>query len=182
MIGLLLAILAGTAAAGRKAGVTMPDNITVADKQLVLNGMGLREATWLDIDVYVAGLYVEHVSSNPQVLINSDEVKRLVMRFVRDVDHDKIVEAWHEGFAGNATVAVAKLKPYIDRLDSWTPSFSDGDTLTFTYVPGTGVTVEYNGKVKGVINDADFARSLFSIWLGKKPPTGDLRKGLLGKH
>lgn len=181
-IVLVLAILAGTAAAGRKAGVTMPDNITVGDKQLALNGMGLREATWLDIDVYVAGLYVEHVSSNPAVLINSEEVKRLVMRFVRDVDHDKIVEAWHDGFAGNATVAVAKLKPYIDRLDAWTPSFSDGDTLTFTYVPGSGVTVEYNGKVKGVINDADFARSLFAIWLGKKPPTGDLKKGLLGKH
>ena len=181
-IVLLLAILAGTASAGRKAGVTMPDTITVADKQLVLNGMGLREATWLDIDVYVAGLYVEHVSSNPATLINADEVKRLVLRFVRDVDHDKIVEAWHEGFAGNATVAVAKLKPYIDRLDAWTPSFDDGDTLTFTYVPGAGVTVEYNGTRKGVINDADFARSLFAIWLGPKPPTKAVKAGLLGKH
>lgn len=178
----ILAILAGTAAAGRKAGVTMPDTITVADKQLTLNGMGLREATWLDIDVYVAGLYVEHVSSNPTQLINADEVKRFVMRFVRDVDHDKIVDAWHEGFAGNATVAVAKLKPYIDRLDAWTPSFDDGDTLTFTYVPGEGVSVDYNGTRKGTIKDADFARSLFAIWLGPKPPTKAVKAGLLGKH
>jgi hypothetical protein len=37
--------------------------ITVAGKTLTLNGMGLREATILNIDVYVAGLYVEHPST-----------------------------------------------------------------------------------------------------------------------
>jgi len=175
-------MLAGPSLAGRKAGVTMPDTIVVANQQLVLNGMGLREATWLDIDVYVAGLYVQHPTSNPDALIRKDEVKRLVLQFVRDVGHGDIVKAWHEGFKGNATVPLAKLDPYIKQLDAWMPSFNDGDTLTFTYIPGQGVAVDINGARKGVIQNADFARSLFAIWLGPKPPTHDLKRGLLGSH
>lgn len=179
---LLVAALAGSSLAGRKAGVTMPDTVVIAKQQLVLNGMGLREATWLDIDVYVAGLYVQHPTSNADALIRNDEVKQLVLQFVRDVGHGDIVKAWHEGFQGNATVPLAKLDPYIKQLDAWMPSFKDGDTLTFTYIPGQGVSVDINGVRKGVIKDADFARSLFAIWLGARPPTKDLKRGLLGSH
>ncbi len=160
----------------------MPDQITIANKQLTLNGMGLREATFLNVDVYVAGLYVEHVSSNPATLINSDETKVLVLRFVRDVDRGDIVDAWNTGFKNNSTVPIAQLRPAIDRLNSWMAGFKDGDQLAFTYIPGQGVAVDINGKRKGVINDVNFTRSLFSIWLGPKPPNKGLKRGLLGNH
>jgi hypothetical protein len=179
---LFLSLVTAPTYAGKRGGVTMPDKIRVADKELTLNGMGLREATFLKVDVYVAGLYVEHVSSNPAALVGSDETKRLVLRFVRDVGHDDIVKAWNKGFADNATVPVAQLRTFIAQLNAWMPSFKDGDTLVFTYVPGRGVTVQVNGAVKGTINNADFARSLFAIWLGNKPPTTSLKKGLLGNH
>jgi hypothetical protein len=172
----------GEAQAGKLAGVTMPDTITVAGKPLVLNGMGLREATFLKIDVYVGGLYLEHTSSNPAAIIAADEVKQLVLRFVRNVDRDDIIEAWNAGFAGNATVPVATLRQPINRLNGWMPKFSDGDTLVFSYVPGEGVAVEINRVRKGVIKDASFASSLFAIWLGPKPPTQDVKRGLLGNH
>ena len=181
VLGLVIA-LGNAAEAGKKAGVTMPDQIQVGDKPLTLNGMGLREATIFKVDVYVAGLYLEHVSSDPAAIIAAKEEKRLVLRFVRDVDRDDIVKAWREGFEGNATVKVATLKPLIDRLNSWMGDFNDGDTLTFTYTPDVGVEVDVGSARKGVIASEDFARSLFAIWLGPKPPTGDLKKGLLGKH
>ena len=170
------------AEAGKKAGITLPDRITVAGRPLTLNGMGLREATFLKVDVYVAGLYVETASSDPLRLVGTDEVKRLVLRFVRDVGRDDIVKAWSDGFKHNATAPAATLRPMIDQLNAWMPSFKDGDTLVFTYVPGTGVTVEVNGAPRGVIDHAEFARSLFSIWLGPRPPTTALKRGLLGKH
>ena len=81
----ILALAATSAQAGNKAGVTMPDSILVGDKQLTLNGMGLREATWLNIDVYVGGLYLEHVSSDATSIIASNQTKRLVLQFVRDL-------------------------------------------------------------------------------------------------
>jgi hypothetical protein len=172
----------GSAAAEKKAGVTMPDTLEVAGKKLVLNGMGLREATWLNIDVYVAGLYVEAVSSDAAKLVAAPGPKRLVLKFVRDVDKSDIVKAWSEGFKNNATVELSTIKPLIDRLNGWMGDFEDGDTLTFTYVPTEGVSVDINATRKGTLKGDDFARSLFSIWLGAHPPTKALRNGLLGKH
>jgi Chalcone isomerase-like len=178
----LVAAFAASALAGEKAGIKMPDSIEVAGKKLALNGMGLREATWLDIDVYVAGLYLETVSSDPATIINSQQIKRLTLRFVRDVDRDDILKAWHSGFKNNATVKVETLKANMDQLDKWMSKFNDGHSLTFTYVPEQGVEVNVNGKVMGTLKGADFANSLFAIWLGPKPPNNGLKKGLLGKH
>jgi hypothetical protein len=160
----------------------MPDTISVGTKVLALNGMGLREATWLKVDVYVAGLYVEHVSSDPTKIVAAEEMKVIVLRFKRDVARSDIVKAWNDGFAGNATIPVAKLKSNIARLNTWMPRFSKGDTLMFTVVPGHGVAVDINGKRMGVLGDDDFGRSLVSIWLGAKPPTSALKTGLLGRH
>lgn len=168
--------------AGRKSGVTMPEQITVAGKQLTLNGMGLREATMLKVDVYVAGLYVEHPSSNASELINSDETKVLALTFVRDVGRDDITKAWTEGFEHNPVVPHGTVQREIDQLNGWMTGMKKGQTMTFTYVPGVGTTVNVAGRNMGTLQSTDFARSLFAIWLGPKPPTTSLRKGLLGNH
>jgi len=115
-------------------------------------------------------------------LINSNEVKRLVLRFVRDVDRGDIVKAWNAGFKNNAPTKLNTLRPLIDRLNAWMGDFDDGDTLTFTYVPEVGVQVDVGSARKGVIKSDDFARALLAVWLGPKPPNGGLKKGLLGKH
>ena len=179
---LITLLAAATAMAGSRAGVTMSDTATVASKTLTLNGMGLREATIFNVDVYVAGLYVENVSSDSAKIVAAKEVKMIVLAFKRHVDQDDIIKAWNQGFAKNATVPVATLKPLIAKLNSWMPSFSKGDTLTFKMIPGKGVTVDINGKRKGVLGDDDFARSLVSIWLGPHPPTSSLKRGMLGRH
>jgi hypothetical protein len=168
--------------AGRKAGVTMPEQITVAGKRLSLNGMGLREATMFKVNVYVAGLYVERPSSNPAELIDSDETKVIVLTFVRDVDRGDITKAWTDGFEHNPVVPHGTVQAEIDQLNNWMTGMKKGQTMTFTYVPGTGTTVNVAGKRMGTIQGQDFARSLFAIWLGHKPPSSALRKGLLGSH
>ncbi len=180
LLSTMLAVAPATA--GERAGIVMPDTIAIAGKTLQLNGMGLREATWLKIDVYVAGLYVEHASSNASAILASDEAKVIMLKFKRDVGSGDIVKAWNEGFANNATVPLAKLKPLIAQLDSWMPSFAKGDTLSFVLIPGQGVTVAINGKRKGTLGDDDFARSLLAIWLGPKPPSNSLKTGMLGRH
>jgi len=183
LLGLATTIaLGGTAMAGDKAGVQMADSLQIGNTQVWLNGMGLREATWLKVDVYVAGLYVERLSSDAPQIVRSRQTKVLTLRFVRKVGRKDILKAWHEGFRSNATTALPAIQRQMDQLDAWTPKFSKGDTLTFIYVPDTGVLVDVNGVRKGTLKGDDFARSLFSIWLGPKPPTGALKRGLLGNH
>ena len=55
------------------AGVTLPDSTQVAGKTLVLNGVGLR--TKFVVKVYVAGLYLEQKSSDPNAILKSDSPK-----------------------------------------------------------------------------------------------------------
>ena len=181
LVAVALSAEAGPAAAGELAGVTLPDQITVEGKTLLLNGLGLREATWLKVDVYVAGLYLEEKSSDPDAIIASERPKRIVMRFVRDVGGKDLVKAWNESFEENAGQGFAALKERVGTLDSWMPDvIHKGEAITFTYLPERGVGVDVQDRSRGVLPGADFARALFRIWLGPKPPGAALKAGLLG--
>ncbi len=171
---------ASPALANECGSVRMPNQITVANTQLVLNGMGIREATVFNVDVYVAGLYVEHRSSDGNAIAASAETKRLVLHFVRNVDRDDLVNAWNEGFRRNAGGSLGALQARINRLNGWMVAASEGMELTFTYLPGTGIRVHTGSTARGVIEGDDFARVFFSIWLGSHPPNAGLRRGLLG--
>lgn len=169
--------LASPALARECEGVELPNAVTVEGTRLVLNGMGVREATVFNVNVYVAGLYLENRSRDGNAIAAAEEKKRLVLRFVYEVDGADIREAFQEGFrqAGGGDQAA------IRRLTGWMPnSVGEGDTFTFTYVPGTGLQVMINRRVRGTIEGADFARAFFGIWLGAHPPNAGLKTGLLG--
>lgn len=179
-IATILAALSAPATAGERAGITMPDSIQVAGKKLVLNGLGVREATMFNVNVYVAGLYLERRSKSAGEILAADEIRVLHLRFVRDVGRKDVTSSFQEGFEKNARDAVPAIRPQIAQFLGWLPSFKDGSSLTLTYVPGEGTRVAVNGTFKGTIAGADFGRALFSIWLGPKPPNKGLQKGLLG--
>lgn len=160
-------------------GQRFPNRATVGETQLVLNGIGIREATVFNVDVYFAALYLENRGRNGAQIARSEQTKRLVLRFVREVDREKMTEAFNEGFANSG--GTAAMAPKIRQLNRWMPrTVRDGSRFTFTYVPGTGLEVKVGRTVKGTIEGADFARAFFSIWLGANPPNRGLRRGLLG--
>jgi len=179
----VLALLIGIAPAraATKGGVTMPDSMTVEHTTLVLNGMGIREATVLNVHVYVAGLYLEQRSHDPAEILDSKESKLLMLHFVRNVGKDDITDAWNEGFKKNTGGQLKTLRERIDKLNGWMSDVKDGQELVFTFLPGQkGVVVTVKGTKMGTIEGDDFARALLSIWLGD-PPNKDLKQGLLGK-
>lgn len=161
-------------------GVRLPNQVDVAGAHLALVGMGIREATALNVDVYVAGLYLESPTRNARQIIESQQKKRLVLSFVRDVDASDIAEAMTDGFRANAGGNLAALQARLRQMNGWLPSVTDGQRLVFTYVPGTGLEVQAGGRVKGVIEGEDFARTFFAIWFGPNPPNAGLKRGLLG--
>lgn len=181
VLGLVaLVVDLGVAAAGEKAGVKMPDKLTVAGKTVVLNGLGIREATMFNVNVYVAGLYLEKKTSNADEVVNSEQVKVLHLIFVRDVDRSDITEAWSTQFKKNGADMV-KLKSQINQLNGWMAAMEEGDAMTFTYVPQRGVNVVVKRAQKGVITGSDFQHAFFAIWFGKTPPNAGLKSGMLGK-
>jgi hypothetical protein len=161
------------------AGVTLPDSQQVAGKSLVLNGIGLR--TKIMVKVYVAGLYLEQKSSDPTAIMKSDTPKRIVMHFIYHPSKSQMADAFNEGFADNAPDALKTMKPDIDKLNGALEDLKAGDEMVFTYVPGTGTTLAINGNDKVTIGGQPFAQALLSVWLGPKPPTADVKKGMLGQ-
>jgi hypothetical protein len=160
----------------------MADQTTVHGQNLVLNGLGVREATVFHVDVYVAGLYLPQRSSDPSQILRSDEPKLVQLAFVHDVKRDQMTKAWQEGFQKNDGARISALQSRIDQLNGYMTDMKKGDTLGFAYIPGQGVEVRAGRVPKGTIPGDDFAQALFSIWLGAHPPNDGLKAGMLGRE
>src|SRR5262249_28607114 len=144
------------------AGVSFPATIDVAGTKLQLNGLGLREATFLDVDVFVAALYVQRRSSEAKALLTRDEPVRVVLHFVRDTTADTITEEMDQGYRANAPKVVAQKK----QLFAWLEDMTVGRALAFTYVPARGLEVSIGGRVKGTIAGAEFASATLAVLIG----------------
>lgn len=167
------------AGAGQLAGVSLPDEDSAGGRALVLNGLGLREATVLKVDVYVAGLYLEARRSDPQAILASDGARRIRMRFVRNVGRADLVKAWEEGFAANVPDAPSHAAGLAALVGAMT-DLKKGDEIVITSVPGQGTVIAVKGKDAATIADEAFGRAIWWLWLGPKPPNPGLKAGLLG--
>jgi hypothetical protein len=103
------------------AGVTLPDRVAVANKTLVLNGLGLRRVTIFKVKVYLAGLYLESRSSNANQIMQSTQRKRLVLRLLHDARRDQVAKCWREGLQHNNE----PLRPIEARLRLLTAAMPD---------------------------------------------------------
>ena len=157
----------------------MPDTAQVGSTNLGLNGLGLR--TEFMVKVYVAGLYLEQKSSDPSVIIKANAPNRIVMQFLHSASKSQMANAFKESFSDNSPDAMKTMQADIDRLYGALDAVKVGDQMIFTYVPGTGTTFAINGQDKLTIAGSAFNPVLLSVWLGPKPPTAAVKKGMLGK-
>ena len=183
---LLLLIVVSTlcgvrAVYGREClNVSFPDQTSVDGSTLTLNGLGLRQATALKVNVYVAALYITKTSTDANSILGASAPKQLVLHFVRSVGRSDLTKAWDEGFAANAEGQLSALKERIEKLKSLMTDMKSGERLSFTHKAGGGVIVDTAGAVKGTVEGDDFAKAFLSIWLGAHPPNASLKAGLLG--
>jgi hypothetical protein len=174
-------VVGGTPALGAEClKASFSDSVKAGGTDLVLNGLGIRKATFLNVEVYVAGLYLPQKSGDPAKIIGANQPWQLMLRFVRDVDASDIRDAWEEGFKKNSGDKLAALQPRIKTLNARMVDFKEGQYLAFTEDPAKGVAVDVNGASGGAIEGPDFGNALLSIWLGREPPNDDLKSGLLG--
>jgi hypothetical protein len=174
-------VLAGTvASAATVAGVNIADTTDVNGQKLVLNGAGLRKK--FVVKVYTGALYLPAKQANPAAVLSADTPRRMVMHFVYDVDKGKIAEAWTDGLKDNVPGASAEVKNNFNQLSSWMEDVKEGQEIVMTYVPGTGTTVQVNGKTKGTLAGKATNDAILSTWIGPKPGPGkDFKNAVLGQ-
>jgi len=174
------ALAVPTVWAGEVAEVTMADDVTVGDTNLVLVGMGLRKKLW--VKVYVAGLYLESPTTSAPDALKMAGPKRVVMHFLTNKANKKKMDAaWVEGFEANSPSNYGALKERVQTFADLFPDLKVGDEVELTMVPGAGTSVTLNGEKKGIIDGDDFAEALLKVWLGGHPPTEELKVGMLGQ-
>jgi hypothetical protein len=171
------------AQAAEVAGVKLEDNARVANKDLKLNGAGIR--TKAIFKVYVAGLYLtEKKTSVPEILAMPGP-RRLKLVLLREVNSEDFGQAFMDGL--NANSDKAEKSKFVNQtvkmgeIFASIPALGKGDTITADWVPGTGMFILVNDKKVGdVLPDIAFANAFLKIWLGDKPADNLLKQNLLG--
>jgi hypothetical protein len=174
---LLALLIALPALAREREGVVAPPTIQVEGKTLNLMGMGLRKKLWFK--VYLASLYLENPTEDAGQVIASDQIKRVQMNMLRDLERGKIVEAVQEGFQRNSGPQMPNLQERLDRFLRAIPDLRGGQTIVITYYPGRGTLIKAGGGEEVSLPGKDFADALFSVWLGKQPVDGELKQEML---
>ena len=168
--------LAAPAGAASCDNVQVPDSARAGAAGLVLNGLGIRKATFLKVHVYVAALYLPAKSTSGDAILQSGAPWRLSLHFVRSVSAGDIRGAFTEGFAkaGGAHQAL------IAELNGKMTDFASGHVLGFIHEAGKGVALDVNGTAYPAIGNADFASAFLRVFIGAEPPNPELKTGLLG--
>ena len=135
-------------------GVQVPNTLQVDGKTLHLNGFGLRTYSILRIHIYVASLYLEHLNTDPEQIMQSPETKLLTVRFEREVSADQARRAWRDGLNNNCEV----------------PALPSGGAQSSI------------GKLIGTITHPQFAEAMLATFLGPKTASPRLKQELLQGH
>jgi hypothetical protein len=177
----LLAPFSTTATAAQLGGVYLPDAVHIEGKTLVLNGIGQRLYSFLRVPIYVAGLYVQHPSTDANAILDSPEVKLLTIKFQHDVSAEDARTAWRDGFDDNC-VAPCHLDPNaVSRFLAAVPAMHVGDIYTILFTPD-GARVDAGKHPLGVIRLPRFAQAMLATFLGPRPASFPVKEALLRGH
>jgi hypothetical protein len=172
-------LLTSSALAREVAEVQVPEAATVGGKALVLNGVGIRKK--LFIKVYVGALYLPQQRADAAAILAEDAPWKVSMFMKRDVDHEKIVGAFQEGFEHNSP---GELPQHLASLKAWEAILQDlksGQELAITYVPGEGTTLAAPGGKASTVPGPTFGAAILRNWLGARPADDGLKRAMLGQ-
>jgi len=180
ILTLLCAGVIISAQAATYKDVTVPDTVTVGGQPLVLNGMGLR--TKFFFKIYVGALYLPQKATITEAVMAESGPDRILMHMIYDVSKEQFADAWNDGFHANNPGMTGGLQSDLAQFLAYFGSSKKGDVITMDYIPGKGTQISWNGAFRGNIPGEDFHKALLNVFLGPKPPTKALKKGLLGAH
>jgi Chalcone isomerase-like len=179
---LLLSLFTSAALAVDVEGIPIAARTSVENNNLSLNGAGLRTKYFFKI--YVAALYVQEPTINPDRVIKEPGAKSMQLILLRDLSAEQLIEALQQGLEQNLSAnSLASLQPRLTAFENVIRSLHEGrqsDKLILDFVPGIGTQIRMNGISGGApISGEDFYRALLTVWLGNTPVQDSLKHELL---
>lgn len=171
-------IVVSPACAIEVENVVFDKKVMIGQQALEIKGAGVLRYLRF-IKAYAGALYTQPGLSPESIL--SDTPKRLEIEYFHALKGKDFGPATYKGLSKNLdAVAIERLRPRIDYHNSLYVDVQPGDRYALTYIPGIGTELSLNGRTVGVIEGADFAAAIFSLWLGKNPYDTQFKNALLG--
>lgn len=147
------------------------------ETSLVLQGVGLKKVLFMR--AFAAGFYLGEDVSVEDAL--ADVPKRIEVSYFVRIPGEKLTRYTEKMMRLN--MSAKEYAGISDRLKKMSEYFVDlkpGDRYALTYIPELGTQFEYNDNIIGVIEGEDFARGIFSVWIGGVPMDKHLKQQILG--
>jgi len=178
LLTLVVGMLALPIDAAEVEGIYYDESYMADNKTLKLIGVGLLR--YWGFKAYTGAFYLEEGTPINDVL--SDTAKRIELEYFRSIKGKDFGPATNKSIVKNVdSKTFERLRSRIDYHNSLYEDVQPGDRYSLTYVPGKGTELSLNGEPKGLIEGADFAAAVFSIWLGPKPISESFKKRILGR-
>jgi hypothetical protein len=114
---------------------------------------------------------------------NFDEAKHFALKlsYKLDLEGKAIAERSITEMKKQGLSDAQKEQAWYQQLAEIIPDVSDGDEIVGQLNENGKAEFFFNGTLVGEIDDAEFSKRFFDIWLGTKTSEPKLRRALLGK-
>lgn len=176
---LLVTLICTTASAKEVAGISIPEKFQIIDKELILNGSGIRKKFF--IKVYVGSLYTEtKINSIDELYMDNFNGVIKMSILYKKIEAKKLKSAYIEGFEANTPSYINEIA-LKDFINAFNFDAKRGDIIDIIFTNGDTVTVKFNNAEKIVITSEKLVRAVLKVYFGKKPADKGMKKGMLNK-
>lgn len=179
----LCGALAQPALAVDVGGVKLDETVQLANRELKLNGAGVRYK--VIFKVYTIALYLPEKKSQLADILALPGPRRLEIVMLRDITSDELGQAFMQGLNRSSDQAdrtrLLSQTMQFGAMFEMVPGLKKGDILTVDWLPDEGTLCKLNGKQVGdKVPELAFYNALLKIWIGAHPADMQLRAHLLG--
>jgi hypothetical protein len=152
--------------------LTLPEPVAKDVPNLRLAGDG--RLSWFGLHVYDASLWISGAQWNEEREFALD------IRYARDIKSRRLVQTSLDEMRRLGFGDERRLEEWAERMARVFPDVKKGEHLTGVNRPGAGAEFYHQGRSVGTIDDPEFARAFFSIWLDARTREPGLRRSLIG--
>lgn len=160
------------------AGVKVPEKIVFQKNVLKLNGVAIRKVSLFKVMVWVSALYTETAMTDAEKIINSKSIRIIDLYALYDVSAADSVKGWKLAFDSNCETKCQILESEIQRFYKTVPDFKKNSIYRYVFNP-TGVLILLNDSEIFATQDPEFSSLLLKTWIGKNPPSEQIKVELI---
>lgn len=169
-------VISVKANAAQIVGVNFEETYKDESINMTLQGTGLKTVVFFK--AFVAGFYTDVID---QEIVLGQTAKRIEVEYFVKIPGKKLNNFTIDTMKKNVTnEQFNAIATEVDLMSQYFVDLKPGDRFSLTYIPGVGTKFAHNDQLTGVIQGKDFARALFSVWIGENPFDQNLKNQILG--